>query len=81
MTMIFADWPSVPPIPDNLIAGILTYFVCVDNLIAEGGDPEEEILLALDVPPGRMGQVFIVGPVKQVRKAEAMLRGTMLEMF
>ncbi|KAJ9168260.1 hypothetical protein P3X46_019808 [Hevea brasiliensis] len=88
----FADWPSVPPNPDNLIA--------------EGGDPEEEILSVLDVPPGRMGQVigkrgasilscsnffggsngppdevFIVGPVKQVRKAEAMLRGTMLEMF
>lgn len=26
-------------------------------------------------------QVFIIGPVKQVRKAEAMLRGRMLEMY
>ncbi|KAJ9183541.1 hypothetical protein P3X46_007382 [Hevea brasiliensis] len=94
----FADWPSVPPIPDNLIA--------------EGNNPEEEILSVLDVPPGKMGRVigrrgasivsikescnaeiftggakgppdkvFIIGPVKQVRKAEAMLRGRMLDMF
>ncbi|XP_058073988.1 uncharacterized protein LOC131222804 isoform X3 [Magnolia sinica] len=93
-----ADWPSLPPIPDNLIA--------------EGDIPEEEILSVLDVPSGKMGlvigrrgasimavkescnaeiliggakgppdKVFIVGPVKQVRKAEAILRGRMLEMY
>ncbi|OAY54069.1 piRNA biogenesis protein EXD1 [Manihot esculenta] len=94
----FADWPAVPPIPDNLTA--------------EGNNPEEEILSVLNVPPGKMGlvigrrgasilaikescnaaifmggakgppdKVFIIGPVKQVRKAEAILRGRMLEMF
>ncbi|XP_068312793.1 uncharacterized protein [Pyrus communis] len=92
----FADWPSLPPIPDNLKV--------------EGNAPEEEILSVLDVPPGKMGRVigrrgssilsikescnaeifmgsdkgppdkvFIIGPVKQVRKAEAMLRGKMMD--
>lgn len=94
----FADWPSLPPIPDNLISG--------DNV------PEEEILSVLDVPSGKMGciigrrgasilsikescnaeiliggakgppdKVFIIGPVKQVRKAEAILRGKMQEIY
>ncbi|GMP94989.1 hypothetical protein CsSME_00044216 [Camellia sinensis var. sinensis] len=94
----YADWPSLPTVPDNLIV--------------EGIAPEEEILSVLDVPPGKMGlvigrrgasilaikkscnaeifiggnkgpadKVFIIGPVKQVRKAEAMLRGRMLEMY
>ncbi|KDP34133.1 hypothetical protein JCGZ_07704 [Jatropha curcas] len=94
----YADWPPVPPIPDNLVG--------------MGNDPEEEILSILDVPPGKMGRVigrrgasilsikescnaeifiggskgppdkvFIIGPVKQVRKAEAMLRGRMLELY
>ncbi|KAJ6732619.1 EGALITARIAN ISOFORM B [Salix purpurea] len=94
----YADWPHIPPIPDNLII--------------EDTAPEEEILSALDVPPGKMGRVigrrgasilsvkescnaeifiggakgppdkvFIVGPVKQVRKAEAMLRGKMLDIY
>ncbi|KAI4316561.1 hypothetical protein L6164_024534 [Bauhinia variegata] len=93
----YADWPSLPPIPDNLKV--------------DGSTPEEEILSVLDVPEGKMGRVigrrgasilsikescnaeiliggakgppdkvFIMGPVKQVRKAEAMLRGRMLEM-
>ncbi|EOY29845.1 3'-5' exonuclease domain-containing protein / K domain-containing protein / KH domain-containing protein isoform 3 [Theobroma cacao] len=92
----YADWPSVPPIPDHL----------------EGNAPEEEILSILDVPPGKMGRiigrkgasilsikescnaeilvggakgppdkVFIIGPVKQVRKAEAMLRGRMVDLY
>ncbi|KAK6236773.1 3'-5' exonuclease domain - like 8 [Theobroma cacao] len=92
----YADWPSVPPIPDHL----------------EGNAPEEEILSILDVPPGKMGRiigrkgasilsikescnaeilvggakgppdkVFIIGPVKQVRKAEAMLRGRMVDVY
>ncbi|XP_022754638.1 uncharacterized protein LOC111302964 isoform X4 [Durio zibethinus] len=92
----YADWPSVPPIPDNLIT--------------EGNAPEEEVLSILDVPQGKMGRVigrkgasilsikescnaeiflggakgppdkvFIMGPVKQVRKAEAMLRGRMMD--
>ncbi|XP_011011843.1 PREDICTED: uncharacterized protein LOC105116266 isoform X2 [Populus euphratica] len=95
----YADWPHIPPIPDNLI-------------IEEDNAPEEEILSVLDVPPGKMGRVigrrgasilsvkescnaeifiggakgptdkvFIVGPVKQVRKAEAMLRGKILDIF
>ncbi|KAH7574310.1 hypothetical protein JRO89_XS03G0280400 [Xanthoceras sorbifolium] len=94
----YADWPPLPPFPDNLLA--------------DGDAPEEEILSILDVPPGKMGRiigrrgssilaikescnaeiliggakgppdkVFIIGPVKQVRKAEAMLRGRMLEMY
>lgn len=94
----YADWPSLPTIPDNLIV--------------EGVAPEEEILSVLDVPPGKMGcvigkrgasilsikescnaeiliggakgppdKVFIIGPVKQVRKAEAMLRGRMLDIY
>ncbi|KAK9273044.1 hypothetical protein L1049_017851 [Liquidambar formosana] len=94
----YADWPSLPPIPDDINA--------------EENAHEEEILSVLDVPPGKMGRVigkrgasilsikesckaeiliggskgppdkvFIIGPVKQVRKAEAMLRGRMLEMF
>ncbi|CAK9162007.1 unnamed protein product [Ilex paraguariensis] len=94
----FADWPSLPPIPDNLIA--------------DENAPEEEILCVLDVPPGKMGRVigrrgasilsikescnaevfiggtrgpadkvFIIGPVQQARKAEAMLRGRMLDVF
>ncbi|KAK7310740.1 hypothetical protein RJT34_08436 [Clitoria ternatea] len=93
----YADWPSLPPIPENLKA--------------DGNDPEEEILSVLDVPRGKMGRVigkkgatilsikescnaeiligdakgppdkvFIMGPVKQVRKAEAMLRGRILDM-
>ncbi|KAL0311900.1 UNVERIFIED_CONTAM: hypothetical protein Sradi_5589300 [Sesamum radiatum] len=94
----FADWPPLPPIPDNLNA--------------DKTAPEEEILSVLDVPRGKMGcvigkrganilsikqscsaeiffggdkgppdKVFIIGPVKQVRKAEAMLRGRMLQMY
>lgn len=90
----YADWPSVPSIPANLIAE--------GNALEE----EEEILSVLNIPPGSMGyvigrkgssilsikescdaeilfggakgppdKVFIVGPVKQVRKAEAILRG------
>ncbi|KAF4368614.1 hypothetical protein CsatB_008202 [Cannabis sativa] len=93
----YADWPSLPPVPDNLIV--------------EGKAPEEEILSVLDVPPGKMGciigrrgatillikescnaeiliggsrgppdKVFIIGAVKEVRKAEAMLRGRMLDL-
>ncbi|XP_004498930.1 uncharacterized protein [Cicer arietinum] len=91
----YADWPSLPPIPDKLKV--------------DGNGPEEEILSVLDVPPGKMGciigkkgasilsikescnaeiliggargppdKVFIIGPVKQVKKAEAMLRGRLL---
>ncbi|KAL5558743.1 hypothetical protein UlMin_034954 [Ulmus minor] len=93
----YADWPPLPPIPDDLIV--------------EGNAPEEEILSVLDVPPGKMGivigrrgasilaikescnaeiliggskgppdKVFIIGAVKQVRKAEAIIRGRMIEM-
>ncbi|KAJ7966466.1 3'-5' exonuclease domain [Quillaja saponaria] len=93
----YADWPSLPPIPDKLNT--------------DENAPEEEILSVLDVPPGKMGRVigrrgasilsikeschaeilmggakgppdkvFIMGPVGQVRKAEAMLRGRMLDM-
>ncbi|KAB2080082.1 hypothetical protein ERO13_A05G044400v2 [Gossypium hirsutum] len=92
----YADWPSIPPIPDNLMV--------------EGDAPEEEILSILDVPQGKMGRVigrkgvsilsikescnaeihfggakgppdkvFILGPVRQVRKAAAMLRGRMMD--
>uniref|UniRef100_A0A0R0FSJ3 3'-5' exonuclease domain-containing protein n=1 Tax=Glycine max TaxID=3847 RepID=A0A0R0FSJ3_SOYBN len=92
----FADWPSLPPIPDNLNA--------------DGSDPKEEILSVLDIPQGKMGlvigkrgatilsikqscnaeiltggpkgppdKVFIIGPVKEVRKAEAMIRGRILD--
>ncbi|KAF8393475.1 hypothetical protein HHK36_021719 [Tetracentron sinense] len=39
----YADWPSIPPIPDNLSA--------------EGNVPEE-ILSVLHVPPGKMGCVI-----------------------
>ncbi|KAL0017565.1 hypothetical protein SO802_004634 [Lithocarpus litseifolius] len=38
-----ADWPSLPPIPENII---------MDHA------PEEEILSVLDVPPGKMGRVI-----------------------
>ncbi|XWS17668.1 hypothetical protein CRYUN_Cryun33cG0087400 [Craigia yunnanensis] len=40
----YADWPSIPPIPDNLIT--------------EGNAPEEEILSILDVPHGKMGRII-----------------------
>ncbi|KAE9588496.1 hypothetical protein Lal_00002884 [Lupinus albus] len=94
----YADWPSLPPIPDKLTS--------------DGGDIEEEILSVLDVPQGKMGRiigkkgatilsikescsaeiliggskgppdkVFIMGPVKQVRKAEAMLRGRLMDIY
>ncbi|OVA11366.1 3'-5' exonuclease domain [Macleaya cordata] len=94
----YADWPPIPPIPDNITS--------------EENIPEEEILSVLNVPPGKMGlvigrrgatilsikescnaeiliggakgppdKVFIIGPVKQVRKAEAILRGRMLEIY
>ncbi|KAL6556652.1 hypothetical protein OROGR_005940 [Orobanche gracilis] len=93
-----ADWPSLPPFPDSLMA--------------DKNAPEEEILYVLDVPHGKMGRVigkrganilsikkscsaeiffggdkgppdkvFIIGPVKQVSKAAAIVRGTMLEMY
>ncbi|XP_031372620.1 uncharacterized protein LOC116187806 isoform X2 [Punica granatum] len=94
----YAEWPLLPPIPDNMTA--------------DGSDaPEEKILSILDVPPGKMGRVigrkgasitsvkescsaeiltggpkgppnkvFIIGPVKQVQKAEALLRGKMLDL-
>ncbi|PKA54439.1 exosome complex exonuclease RRP6 [Apostasia shenzhenica] len=39
-----ADWPSLPPLPDSLVA--------------EGFEPPEEILSVLDVPPGKMGLVI-----------------------
>ncbi|CAI9784887.1 unnamed protein product [Fraxinus pennsylvanica] len=94
----YADWATLPPVPDDLIVN--------ENA------PEQEVLSVLDVPPGKMGRVigrrgvnilsvkescnaeiffggdkgppdkiFIIGPAKQVRKAEAMLRGRMLEMY
>lgn len=94
----YADWPSLPPVPDTLIA--------------EDNAPEEEVLSVLNVPYGKMGvvigrrgasilsikescnceifiggakgppdKVFIIGPVKQVRKAEAILRGRMLDIY
>uniref|UniRef100_A0A2N9EIL2 K Homology domain-containing protein n=1 Tax=Fagus sylvatica TaxID=28930 RepID=A0A2N9EIL2_FAGSY len=90
----YADWPSIPTIPD--------YLTVEDNAL------EQEILSVLNIPPGKMGRVigrkgasilsiknscnadiviggekgppdkvFIIGPVKQVRKAEAILRGRM----
>ncbi|CAK7353082.1 unnamed protein product [Dovyalis caffra] len=40
----YADWPHIPPIPDNLVI--------------EDNGPEEEILSVLDVPPGKMGRVI-----------------------
>ncbi|CAL4949205.1 unnamed protein product [Urochloa decumbens] len=92
----FADWPPLPPVPDDIEADVHV--------------PEVDILSALDVPPGKMGRVigrkgstimfvkqtcsveihiggakgppdrvFIIGPEKEVRKAEAILRGRMLE--
>ncbi|XP_055820470.1 uncharacterized protein LOC129889261 isoform X2 [Solanum dulcamara] len=92
----FADWPPLPPIPENIIA---------DESILE-----EETLSVVDVPPGKMGRVigrrgasilsikescnaeifiggakgppdkvFIIGPVKQARKAQAILRGKLLD--
>lgn len=92
----FADWPALPPIPDDVHL--------------DGEAPEEEILSVLDVPRGKMGRVigkkgasilsikescnaeilvggskgppdkvFVIGPVKQVRKAAAMIRGRMLD--
>ncbi|XP_062213498.1 uncharacterized protein LOC133914403 [Phragmites australis] len=92
----YADWPPLPPVPDDIEAGAYV--------------PEVDILSVLDVPPGKMGRVigrkgssikavkescnveihiggakgppdtvFIIGPVKEVRKAEAILRGRMLE--
>lgn len=94
----YADWPALPPLPDNLIA--------------DKHAPEQEILSVLDVPPGKMGcvigrrgvnilsikescnaeillggdkgppdKVFIIGPVKQVRKVLAMIRGRMLDVY
>ncbi|KAK1311865.1 hypothetical protein QJS10_CPA07g00924 [Acorus calamus] len=89
----FADWPSAPPIPDELTG--------------QGDVPEAEILSVLQVPSGQMGRVigrrgyfiksikescnadifigddnkgppnmvFIIGPVKEVRKVEAIVRG------
>lgn len=94
----FADWPALPPPPDNLTA--------------DKNPPEEEVLSVLDVPHGKMGciigrrganilsikescsaeiffggdkgppdTVFIIGPVRQVKKAEAMIRGKMLQMY
>lgn len=95
----YADWPPLPPAPDNIVT--------------DKDDPfEEEILSVVDVPPGKMGlvigrkgasilaikescnaeifiggskgppdKVFVIGPVKQVRKAEAILRGRMLEVY
>ncbi|CAA0806704.1 3-5 exonuclease domain-containing protein / K homology domain-containing protein / KH domain-containing protein [Striga hermonthica] len=94
----FADWPALPPVPENLIA--------------DENAPEEENLYVLDIPRGKMGcvigkrganilsvkescsaeiffggdkgppdKVFIIGPVKQVRKAAAMLRGRMLQIY
>ncbi|XP_074557445.1 uncharacterized protein LOC141813384 [Curcuma longa] len=92
----YADWPSLPALPEDLTA--------------EGYSPEQEILSILNVPRGKMGRVigkrgasiqsvkeccgaeiiiggakgppdkvFIIGPVKQVRKAEALIRGQMLD--
>ncbi|XP_072957259.1 uncharacterized protein [Typha angustifolia] len=92
-----ADWPPLPPLPDDLVA--------------EGYTPKEEILSVLNVPPGKMGQVigkrgasimsvkqscnaeiliggakgppdkvFVIGPVMEVRKAEAIIRGRMLDL-
>ncbi|XP_073134121.1 uncharacterized protein [Henckelia pumila] len=94
----YADWPALPPVPDNLIA--------------DKHAPEQETLSVLDVPPGKMGcvigkrgvnilsikescnaeiflggdkgppdKVFVMGPVKQVRKALAMIRGRMLDIY
>ncbi|KAF5748290.1 hypothetical protein HS088_TW04G00242 [Tripterygium wilfordii] len=40
----YADWPSLPPVPDFEVA--------------EGDPPEEEILSVLDVLPGKMGRII-----------------------
>ncbi|XP_057524202.1 uncharacterized protein LOC130803969 isoform X1 [Amaranthus tricolor] len=94
----FADWPALPPIPDDLPP--------------ETEAVEEEILSVLEIPPGKMGlvigkrgatilsikeschaeilmggskgppdKVFVIGPVKQVRKAEALLRGRIMDIY
>ncbi|KAL3824423.1 hypothetical protein ACJIZ3_020452 [Penstemon smallii] len=91
----YADWPTIPSIPDNI------------NM--EGSHLEEEVLSVLNIPPGKMGfiigkkgssilsikescnadviiggregpqdKVFIIGPLKQVKKAEAILRGKLM---
>ncbi|KAL4570249.1 hypothetical protein LXL04_025900 [Taraxacum kok-saghyz] len=91
----YADWPPIPPIPENLVG--------------KENEPEEEILAVVDVPPGKMGlvigkrgasilaikqecdaeifiggakgppdKVFVIGRVRQVRKAEAIVRGRMV---
>ncbi|MED6182165.1 hypothetical protein PIB30_119188 [Stylosanthes scabra] len=92
----YADWPSLPPIPDTLKA--------------DGNGPEEEILTVIDIPGGMMGRVigrkgatiltikegcnaeiviggskgppdkvFVIGPVKQVMKAAALIRGRIID--
>ncbi|RYR55585.1 hypothetical protein Ahy_A06g030773 isoform B [Arachis hypogaea] len=92
----YADWPSLPPIPDTLKV--------------DGNDLEEEILSVVDIPRGMMGRVigrrgatiltikegcnaeiviggskgppdkvFIIGPVKQVLKAAALIRGRIID--
>ncbi|KAK6140878.1 hypothetical protein DH2020_025372 [Rehmannia glutinosa] len=92
----FADWPALPPVPDsidNLIADenapeeetlcVLDVpkgkMGCVigkrgANILSIKESCSAEIFLEAI-------RVFIIGPVKQVRKAAAMLRGRMLQMY
>ncbi|KAJ6957566.1 uncharacterized protein [Populus alba] len=72
----YADWPHIPPIPGKMGrvigrrgASILSVKESCKAEIFIGG------------AKGPTDKVFIVGPVKQVRKAEAMLRGKMLDIF
>ncbi|KAK7853113.1 hypothetical protein CFP56_036869 [Quercus suber] len=60
-----ADWPSLPPIPENII---------MDHA------PEEEILSVLDVPPGKMGRVIgrkgvTILSIKESCNAEILIGG------
>jgi exonuclease 3'-5' domain-containing protein 1 len=62
----FADWPTVPPIPDNLKS--------------EDQCLEEEILSVLDVPPGKMGRVIgrkgaSILAIKEACNAEILIGG------
>uniref|UniRef100_A0A0A9DTY5 K Homology domain-containing protein n=1 Tax=Arundo donax TaxID=35708 RepID=A0A0A9DTY5_ARUDO len=40
----YADWPALPPVPDDFEADVYV--------------PEVDILSVLDVPPGKMGRVI-----------------------
>ncbi|MCH81368.1 3'-5' exonuclease, partial [Trifolium medium] len=80
-----ADWPSLPPVPDILNIDGNGPEEEILSVLDVPPEKMEALIMAIKEscnaeiliggPRGPPNKVFIIGPVKQVKKAEDMLRG------